>query len=178
MIKPFLTLSIATALAIALSGCSDKAEPPAEHSAAEQVFINGAIYTADPAQRSVSAMAVSGDRIRFVGNDEAAATWIGADTTVTDLQGKRVLPGLHDAHVHPAGVIEVEDCNLDNEPVDLAQLAEFAAACVERLAIPDGDWLLVKQWNFAQNNRPAGDLKTLRQALDRASVKHPILLGG
>ena len=57
MIKSFLTISIATALAVILPGCNDKAKPLAEHPAAEQVFINGAIYTADPAQRSVSAMA-------------------------------------------------------------------------------------------------------------------------
>ncbi len=123
-------------------------------------------------------MAVSGDRILFVGDDEAAAAWIGDDTAVTDLQGKRVLPGLHDTHVHPVGVIEVDDCNLDNEPVDLAELAAFAAACVERLQVPPGEWLLVKQWNFAQNNKPAGELTTLRQALDAASSEHPILLGG
>ena len=55
------------------------------------------------------------------------------------------LPGLHDAHVHPAGVMG-KDCNLDNEPVDLAQLVRFCRAAWERLAIPDGDWLLVKQW--------------------------------
>lgn len=99
------------------------------------------------------------------------------DTVVVDLQGKRVLPGLHDAHVHPVGVIEVEDCNLDNEPVDLAELAAFASACIERLAVPAGEWLVVKQWNFAAGNRPADGLTTLRQALDRASSEHPILLG-
>jgi predicted amidohydrolase YtcJ len=176
--KPLLKLALATALATALWGCHDRATPVAGHPTAERVFLHGAIYTADADHRSVSALAVSGDRIVFVGSDEAAASWVGSDTAVTDLQGKRVLPGLHDAHVHPAGVIKVEDCNLDNEPVNLVELAEFAAACIERLKVPDGDWLLVKQWNFAQNNKPAGDLKTLRQALDRASAKHPILLGG
>ena len=88
------------------------------------------------------------------------------------------MPGLHDSHVHPVGVIEVEDCNLDNRPVDLAELADFASACLARLNIPTGEWLLVKQWNFAQDNKPAGDLATLRQALDKASTEHPILLGG
>lgn len=176
-------------LACALWGCQDEPKPVAQSAApaaapmaavpvAQQVFINGAIYTADPAQRSVSAMAISGDTIVFVGDDDAAASWIGEDTTVTDLQGKRVLPGLHDAHVHPVGVIELDDCNLDNEPVDLAKLAEFASACLERLEVPAGEWLLVKQWNFAQDNKPADGLNTLREALDRASSEHPILLGG
>ncbi len=186
MTIPYARLIAPLALACALSGCQDEAgtaapstaQPTTKTPVAERVFLNGVIYTADAQQRSVSAMAVNGDRIVFVGDDAAARSWLGEDTIVTDLQGKRVLPGLHDAHVHPVGVIEVEDCNLDNEPVDLAELATFTAACLERLQVPPGEWLLVKQWNFAQNNKPAGELTTLRQALDAASTEHPILLGG
>ena len=187
MSKPYCRLITTALLAGALWGCQDRSEPAAPASvpptapatpAAERVFVNGVIYTADAAQRSVSAMAVNGDRIVFAGSDDKAGDWIGDDTTVTDLQGRLVLPGLHDSHVHPVGVIEVEDCNLDNRPVDLAELADFASACLARLEIPTGEWLLVKQWNFAQDNKPAGGLTTLRQALDKASTEHPILLGG
>jgi len=178
MPKPLIKLALATVCAGVLWGCQERATPAAERPGAAQVFLHGAIYTADPEQRTVAAMAVNGDRIVFVGGDEEAAAWVGAGTIVTDLQGKRVLPGLHDAHIHPAGIIEVEDCNLDNEPVSLAELADFAAACIARLKVPEGEWLVVKQWNFAEDNQPAADLKTLRQALDLASVRHPILLGG
>ena len=187
MTRPYTLLIAPLTLACALWGCQDKpaatapsaaAQPESPTQAADQVFLNGAIYTADAQQRSVSAMAISGDQIVFVGDDSDAENWVGEETIVTDLQGKRVLPGLHDAHVHPVGIIEVDDCNLDNEPVDLAELAAFASACLERLQVAPGEWLLVKQWNFAQNNKPAGELTTLRQALDAASTEHPILLGG
>jgi predicted amidohydrolase YtcJ len=178
MRKPLIKLALATTFATFLWGCQYRATPAGERPGAAQVFLHGTIYTADPGQRTVAAMAVNGDRIVFVGSDEDAAAWVGADTIVTDLQGKRVLPGLHDAHLHPAGIIEVDDCNLDNQAVNLAQLADFAAACIERLKVPEGKWLVVKQWNFAQDNRPAADLRTLRQALDLASTRHPILLGG
>lgn len=184
MTKSYARLIAPLALACALWGCQDKPEATtpaitaAATPAAERVFLNGAIYTADAQQSSATAMAISGDQVVFVGDDAAAASWVGEDTVVTDLLGKRVLPGLHDAHVHPVGVIEVDDCNLDNEPVDLGELAAFASACLEHLEIPPGEWLLVKQWNFAQNNKPAGELTTLRQALDAASTEHPILLGG
>jgi len=178
MTHRFSILTLGGLLCLGLWGCQDRQEPASMHPVAEQVFVNGAIYTADGGQHSVSAMGISGDRILFTGDEAAAQTWVGPDTVVTDLGGRRMLPGLHDSHVHPAGVIEVEDCNLDNQPVNLAELADFAAACLERLAVPDGDWLLVKQWNFAENNLPADGLATLRQALDRASTSHPILLGG
>ncbi len=185
MTKPYARLIAPLAFACALWGCQEKPDATAPDTtsqaaaaAAERVFLNGAIYTADAQRHSVSAMAISEDRIVFVGDDEAAADWVGEGTMVTDLQGKRVLPGLHDAHVHPIGIIEVDDCNLDNEPVDLAELAAFASACLERLQVPPGEWLLVKQWNFAADNKPADGLTTLRQALDAASTEHPILLGG
>jgi predicted amidohydrolase YtcJ len=184
MFKLFTRSTMTLLVVTALWGCDKKADEAAtpvtatSTPTAERVFINGAIYTADAGQRSVSAMAIDGDTIVFVGDSEAAASWIGDDTIVTDLEGKRVLPGLHDAHVHPIGVIEVDECNLDNEPVDLTELAAFVSACLERLQVPAGEWLVVKQWNFAQGNKPAGELTTLRQALDAASTEHPIILGG
>ena len=52
---------------------------------------HGAIYTADAGRHTAGAIAVSGDRIVFVGDSEAASAWIGADT-VTDLPGKAGFP--------------------------------------------------------------------------------------
>ncbi|MEE4144698.1 MAG: amidohydrolase family protein [Halieaceae bacterium] len=185
---PRLALAIfATAIAATLWGCQDKpgAQPadtrpasqaPAAKPVAERVYVNGAIYTADKLQQTASAMAVGGDRILFVGDDEAAAAWIGDDTVVTDLQGKRVLPGLHDAHVHPVETVKIDRCDLANEPLDLGALADFVSACLARLQLSPGDWLVVKNWNFSDGNKPAEGLRTLRTALDRASGTHPILL--
>jgi len=178
MTHRFSILTLGGLLCLGLWGCQDRQEPAAMHPVAEQVFVNGAIYTADGGQHSVSAMGINGDRILFTGDEAAAQAWVGPDTVVTDLGGRRVLPGLHDAHVHPVETIRIEDCNLENRPVDLAGLADFARNCLERLAPAPGDWLVVKQWNFAENNLPAGDLTTLRQALDRASTEQPIIVQG
>jgi predicted amidohydrolase YtcJ len=58
------------------------------------------IHTGDPASPTASALAVRGDRLVFVGDDEAAEGWIGAETRVIDGQGMHVYPGLVDAHAH------------------------------------------------------------------------------
>ncbi|MGD8417246.1 MAG: amidohydrolase family protein, partial [Pseudomonadales bacterium] len=50
--------------------------------------------------------------------------------------------------------------------------------CVERLDVAPGAWLAVSQWNFSENNRPGGNLRNLRDALDAASAEHPIILLG
>ncbi len=176
MRNPFPTLALAALLAGSLAACCQDTSDPVATPVAERVFLNGAIYTAAADRRAASAMAVSGDRILFVGDSDDAGPWIGAATTVIDLQGRRVLPGLHDAHVHPVETIRIDRCDLENAPLDLAQLATFVAACLERLTVPPGEWLVVKNWNFSDGNKPVEGLQTLRAALDRASLKHPLLL--
>ncbi len=175
LLQPILA-TVVTALVVALSGCQHHTTSPAVDAPAQRVFINGAIYTADPGQRTVSAMAVRDDQILFTGDGDAAAAWIGPDTVVTDLQGKRVLPGLHDTHVHPVETISIDRCDLAGEPLDLVELADFVAACLARMQVPAGDWLIVKNWNFSDGNMPAGGLRSLRAALDRASAATPVLL--
>ena len=67
-----------------LLGCTEKpveSEPPA----AERVFLNGVIYTADSQQRVVSALAVQDGTIAYVGDDAGARRYIGDNSQVVDL---------------------------------------------------------------------------------------------
>jgi len=76
------------------------AKKPAGTSA-ELVLTGGAVYTVDAARSWAEAVAVRGGRIAYVGTAAGAKRWIGPSTRVIDLAGKMVLPGFHDAHVHP-----------------------------------------------------------------------------
>ena len=67
---------------------------------AEKVYLNGNIYTADANQSFASAMAVDGNALVYVGDDDGVQTWIGPTTQVLDLEGKTALPGLFDTHIH------------------------------------------------------------------------------
>jgi len=67
---------------------------------ADTVFVDGAVYTMDAAGRA-TALAVTGDRISYVGNDAAARQLVRAGTKVIDLHGRMLLPGFQDSHVHP-----------------------------------------------------------------------------
>ncbi len=68
---------------------------------ADLLFRGGAVYTVNAEQPWASAVAVDDGRIVFVGDDQAAAEWIGPDTEVIDLAGRMLLPGFHDSHMHP-----------------------------------------------------------------------------
>jgi predicted amidohydrolase YtcJ len=67
---------------------------------ADRAFINGIIYTVDDAFSTASALAVKDGRFLYVGDDAGVQAHIGPRTFVVDLDGKTVIPGLHDAHVH------------------------------------------------------------------------------
>ncbi len=67
---------------------------------ADRVYVNGKIYTVDSAFSTASAFAVKDGQFIYVGDDAGVRAYIGPLTFVLDLEGKTVLPGLHDAHVH------------------------------------------------------------------------------
>src|SRR6476469_5030420 len=73
-------------------------------SSADLVLTNGHIYTVDNARPVVSAIAVRGGRVVFVGSDAEAKVLSGPGTTVIDLQGQTVIPGFTDAHAHLLGL--------------------------------------------------------------------------
>jgi len=72
-------------------------------SAADLVLRGGVVWTGVPGAPPASALALRGDRIVAVGDDNAVAALVGHATRVVELRGRMVVPGLHDGHVHPLG---------------------------------------------------------------------------
>ncbi|MGM9565260.1 amidohydrolase [Evtepia sp.] len=64
----------------------------------DTIFYNGRVHTM--AGRTVSALAVQGARIAMVGSDEAVLALADENTRRIDLQGRCVLPGFVDTHMH------------------------------------------------------------------------------
>ena len=67
---------------------------------ADRAYVNGKIYTVDEKFSTASALAVKDGRFIYVGDEAGVKAHIGPLTYVIDLEGKTVIPGLHDAHVH------------------------------------------------------------------------------
>lgn len=78
---------------------------------ADVILLNGNIYTLE-SQPKVEALAIKGERITFAGSDEEVRKYVAAETRVIDLNGRTVLPGFTDAHIHPieGGLIAL-DCD-------------------------------------------------------------------
>lgn len=69
-------------------------------SAPETVFHGGRIYTVDSQFSIHNAVAIAGDRIVAVGNDDAIRRMADQHTLQLDLRGRTVIPGLIDSHNH------------------------------------------------------------------------------
>lgn len=71
-------------------------------STADLVLRGGAVLVMDPAGSRAEAVAVVRGRIVAVGTDAELASWVGDETRVVELDGRAVLPGINDSHVHGA----------------------------------------------------------------------------
>ncbi|MFC5520822.1 amidohydrolase [Polaromonas jejuensis] len=68
--------------------------------APDLILHNGRFTTLDRANPTASAVAIKDGRFTRVGRNEEVLPLAGSATRVIDLQGKRVLPGLIDNHLH------------------------------------------------------------------------------
>ncbi|MFF3848216.1 amidohydrolase [Streptomyces sp. NPDC002328] len=128
----------------------------ADH-AAELVVRNARIHTQDPRRPQAEALAVRGGVVTAVGDDRDMAAHTGPHTRVVDALGRRVVPGLNDAHLHVirGGLNYVLELRWDGVPTlrqGLAMLREQAART------PKGQWVrVVGGWSaeqFAERRLP------------------------
>ncbi|PVH91006.1 hypothetical protein DM02DRAFT_620750 [Periconia macrospinosa] len=70
---------------------------------ADTLFVNGIIHTLDSGSTTINggALAITNGTITCVGEEEDCKSAVGASTKVVDLNGKVMIPGLIDTHVHP-----------------------------------------------------------------------------
>jgi len=84
-------------------GCSSGPPPEPEPTVdprQEIVFHNGVILTMDEDNPQAQALAVRGEKITAVGDEEAVLAEAGGEATRIDLQGATLMPGFVDAHTH------------------------------------------------------------------------------
>lgn len=116
----------------------------AQQAPADLVFVNGAVYTVDINRSWAEAVAVRGQHIVYVGNNEGAMALAGPATRVVELDGKMLLPGFQDAHAHPAssGLIYLS-CplfGLGTAEAFLAKVAECVRDKPDQASIDGGGW--------------------------------------
>jgi len=137
------------------------------------VIINADVRTmaeAGQPQRA-TAVAVQGRRVSHVGETADIRALAGRNTRVIDAQGRLLLPGFNDAHVHfldggfSLANIELRDAASPAEFI--RRVAEFARG------LPDGQWITGGEWDHEQ--WPGAPLPT-RNMIDSVTARNPVFL--
>ncbi len=139
--------------------------------AADLVLLSGRLL--DPGTGEIlpqSALAAAGGRIVALGDDGSCREEAGPSTTVVDLHGAVVTPGLVDGHIHPVFGAERTD------GIDLSQCTSIPAIrdaldSAARDAAP-GTWL--RGWGLDPN--AFGDQPVTATALGPVMERFPVLL--
>lgn len=99
--RALLKLAAGTGLLYSLEGCGLLGlARPGERIEADRLLINGRIATQDVRRSFVTALAIRGDRILATGSTDDILKYRGPRTTLIDLGGRTVIPGLNDSHLH------------------------------------------------------------------------------
>lgn len=113
---------------------------------ADLVFTGGPVFTANTVRSRARTVAVTNGRIVAVGGD-GVHDLVGPETEIVDLQGRMLLPGFQDAHVHPVwGGLDMLRCDL----ADYGTAAEYLDAIgAFATANPDDEWILGGGWQMS-----------------------------
>jgi len=147
--------------------------------AADVVLHGGKVITVDEAFSIHQAVAITGNRISFVGSSAGALRLVDAATRVIDLRGRTLMPGLVDGHAHMdreglksvfpslAGARSIAEVK-----ARIAGLAAKAAPGTWIVTMPLGDppYYFDVPSCYAENRLPT------RQDLDEAAPDHPVYI--
>ena len=151
--------------AMAMLSASTAPAQPQESSGADLIVFNAKITTGNAARPEASALAVKDGRIYSVGSDQEILGLKSTGTAVVDANGRRMIPGISDAHTHVLNESSYTYVlRWDGVPTlrrALAMLREQAART------PEGHWVKViggwSPYQFEENRFPT--INELRQAV-------------
>ncbi len=135
--------------------------------ASDMVLIHGHIYTGNSKTPWAQALAITGDQLDAVGSDAEVEKNRQPKTKVIDLEGKTVIPGIVDSHVHMwqgGQALRGFIINANNEAGLIDTLKTYAAAH------PKDAWLIGKG-SFAAGS----GLGPSHELLDRAVSDRPVV---
>ena len=169
--------SIELALAVAGSAAALVACGGDSRTEAQTVYKNGTVLTVDEKNTTAEAVAVHEGKIVAVGRSSEIERMVGPNTTVIDLKGKTLIPGIYDAHSHvsAAGTIGLFEANLNSPPIstveNIEQMVELLKQQQAKVG-PDG-WVTGFGYDdtlLAEKRHPT------RDDLDKVSTTQPVYI--
>jgi predicted amidohydrolase YtcJ len=138
---------------------------------ADLALIYGNVLTMNPSQPHVQAVAIRNDRIIHVGTNEEVKSYVGKYTKTINLEGKTVIPGFIDTHIH---VADFGKFLIWVDLKDATSIQEMKRGVRRRgQKIPEDRWIIGHGLNLNNfcDKRPPN-----LQDLDEASPCNPVIL--
>jgi len=117
---------------------------------ADLVLRNGVVWTVDEENPMGEAVASLRDRIIYVGSNAGVEAHIGSSTRVVDLQGRLVVPGFNDNHVHFEStgklLYGLNLLDVSDEENFVARIRDVHERYAPGTWITVGDWSAYEAW--------------------------------
>lgn len=134
------------------------------------ILHHGKVVTVDAGFRIAEAVAITGDgRIQAVGGNEETLALKDGSTQVIDLEGKTLLPGLMDSHVHPAAAM----VEFDHEIPTMETIADVLAYIASRVKVSKPGELISLRQVFI--TRLEEKRYPTRAELDKVTPDNPVV---
>ena len=145
--------------------------PLAAGETADTILVNGNILTMNAQRAKAAALAIKDGWIRLVGDDASVRAAAGATSTVIDLAGRTVTPGLIDAHCHLSACGLLGAAYVDVSFPVVTTVEQMQAKLAERIAVtPAGEWVVGSGWYTFGGRNPN------KHDIDPVSPNHPVMV--
>ena len=143
--------------------------------APDLILTNASVITMDKMDSVAEAVAVTGNKITAVGSSADLEQLAGPETTIIDLEGNTVSPGIIDTHNHFAVSVSADLNQMDVEYPSVKSIQDIRLQLQQSVANKaPGDWILGWGWDAAKldekRNINASDL-------DDLTPNNPVWLG-
>jgi predicted amidohydrolase YtcJ len=138
---------------------------------ADLVVKGGKIFTARDTGHFVEALAISDGKILAIGSDSVISAYQIGETRVIDLEGRLLVPGFHDAHLHFwSGAVINSQVNLIGTKSKQQVLDKIRTAANNKAP---GEWILGRGWDHELWLEP---IFPHHSDLDAVAPRNPVFL--
>ncbi|RQD69440.1 MAG: amidohydrolase [Tindallia sp. MSAO_Bac2] len=138
----------------------------------DRILFNGKVVTMDAEQPDASAVAIKDGRVAAVGSDNEMIKLKNDKTEMMDLQGKTVVPGFNDSHLHLLDYARrKEHINLSHCR-NMDELLDTIRRGIEKKNPRPEDLIIASEWNDSQLREKRFPE---RADLDLIDVPNPII---
>lgn len=147
-----------------------------------ELFLHGGkVYTVNDEQPWAEAVLIRDGQVAAVGTNQTVEQLASDNVEKIDLQGKLVLPGFIDTHVHLASAAKFYEFNLMRTSTQ-EEFVRRVKSLVEKL--PDGEWITGGLWGAYdqwQEGSAGGDARQNQfapemQRIEAFTDKHPVFI--